>query len=187
MALGTGALARLGGMLASAAVVSAASSISRRAMLSSPRQGPDVRADQQGFMHVRTAGPETGPVVVLVHAGRRRSSVRNWIEPLVEKGTESSYPISSVRVLRSARRAVHPGVLLGGIVVAEFAAENPGEVASVALMSPAGLGKSHVVDPVLLTPLIGDWMFRVLGPTWSLVTSPPRMPDRQDSTLCWIG
>jgi pimeloyl-ACP methyl ester carboxylesterase len=48
-------------------------------------------------------------------------------------------------------------------VVAEFAAENPRDVSSVALMSPAGLGNSHVVNPVLLTPLIGDWVFRVLG------------------------
>jgi pimeloyl-ACP methyl ester carboxylesterase len=57
----------------------------------------------------------------------------------------------------------------------EFAAENPGKVVSVALMSPAGLGKSHVVNPVLLTPLIGDRVFRVLGA--DLVT-------RQMATAC---
>jgi pimeloyl-ACP methyl ester carboxylesterase len=51
----------------------------------------------------------------------------------------------------------------GGIVVAEFAAENPKDVSSVALMSPGGLRNSHVVNPVLLTPVIGDWVFCVLG------------------------
>jgi hypothetical protein len=54
MAMGTGVLARLGGMLASPGVVTAASIYS----VADRRRIP---LDQHGFHHVRTAGPETGP------------------------------------------------------------------------------------------------------------------------------
>jgi len=108
MALGTGALARLGGMLASAAVVSAASIYSiadwRRVPLDQPARDALVAEGKaqtfvqtsRGFIHVRTAGPETGPVVVLVHGGssavkRSQTGSSRWSR----RGTESSYPISS--------------------------------------------------------------------------------------------
>ncbi|MDT5303158.1 MAG: hypothetical protein QOG79_6400, partial [Mycobacterium sp.] len=55
------------------------------------------------------------------------------------------------------------GASFGGIVVAEFAAENPGDVASMPLMAPAALGRGDIVNPVLSWPVIGDRVFRVLG------------------------
>jgi pimeloyl-ACP methyl ester carboxylesterase len=87
------------------------------------------------------------------------------------------------------REPVHlAGGSFGGIEVAEFAAENPGEMASVALMSPAGLGKSDVVNPLLLTPLIGDWVFRVLGAdlvTRQMATADAGSPG-QHAMLDWM-
>lgn len=73
-------------------------------------------------------------------------------------------------------------------MVAEFGAENPKDVASVALMAPAGLGKGGVVNPVLLLPVIGDWVFRVLGAevvTLQMATAYAGSPD-QRAMLDWM-
>jgi pimeloyl-ACP methyl ester carboxylesterase len=136
----------------------------------------------------------------------------NWIEPLVEEGYRVVVPdllgygysarpdvpytrefyLGQLRSLideLGIREPVHlAGGSFGGIEVAEFAAENPGEMASVALMSPAGLGKSDVVNPLLLTPLIGDWVFRVLGAdlvTRQMATADAGSPG-QHAMLDWM-
>lgn len=195
-----GVLLRLGGMLASAAVVGAATIYSvadcRRIPLDEPARDALVAEGKaqsfvqtsKGFMHVRTAGPHDGPVVVLVHGGVvGGQAFTNWIEPLTEEGYRVVVPdllgygysarpdvpytrefyLGQLHSLIDGLGIDEPvhlaGGSFGGIVVTEFAAENPRRVASVALMSPAGLGRSNVVDPGLLTPVIGDWVFRVVG------------------------
>ena len=168
----------------------------------------------QGFLHVRVAGPETGQVVILVHgAVVGGQAFANWTKPLAEAGYRVIVPdllgygyserpdvaytrefyLLQLRELIDELGIDSPvhlaGASFGGIVVAEFAAENPGDVASVALMAPAGLGRAVVVHPVLLWPVIGDWVFRVLGAevvTRQMATAYAGSPD-QPAMLDWMA
>jgi pimeloyl-ACP methyl ester carboxylesterase len=86
----------------------------------------------KGFLHVRVAGPETGQVVILVHGGivggqasarpdvayTREFYLLQLREQIDELGIDGPVHLA--------------GASFGGIVVAEFAAENPGDVASMA-------------------------------------------------------
>jgi pimeloyl-ACP methyl ester carboxylesterase len=108
----------------------------------------------KGFLHVRVAGPETGQVVILVHGGivggqasarpdvayTREFYLLQLREQIDELGIDGPVNLA--------------GASFGGIVVAEFAAENPGDVASMALMAPAGLGRGGLVSPILSWPMI---------------------------------
>jgi len=54
-------------------------------------------------------------------------------------------------------------------------------------MAPAGLGHGDVVNPVLSWPVIGDWVFRVLGAEVVTRQMVAAYAGRQISQLCWIG
>ncbi len=56
------------------------------------------------------------------------------------------------------------GYSMGGAIVTRFANAHPEQVASVTLIAPAGLvTPAGQGSPVMFKPLIGEWMFRVLG------------------------
>jgi pimeloyl-ACP methyl ester carboxylesterase len=53
---------------------------------------------------------------------------------------------------------------MGGAVVAEFVARHPERVRSAVFIAPAGLS-GELPAAWLAAPLLGDWVFRVLGPS----------------------
>jgi len=223
MALRTGNVGTVVGMIAAAAAVSSYSGAdwrripvdqaAREALVAEGKAHTFVQT-RGGVIHVRTAGPKTGPVVMLVHGGVvGGQAFANWMTPLAEAGYRVVVPdllgygysdrpdtpytrefyLGQLRGLIDAFGIDKPlnvaGASFGGIVVAEFAVENPEDVASVALMAPAGLGKGGVVNPVLLLPVIGDWVFRVLGAdivTRQMATAYAGSPD-QRAMLDWMA
>jgi pimeloyl-ACP methyl ester carboxylesterase len=145
-----------------------------------------------GAMHVREAGPLDGPVVLLVHGGVAGGfAFKNWQAPLAEAGyrvivpdllgygfserpdvayTRAFYGRQLAELLdgMSVSGPVHVvGASMGGALVTGFAAQSPGRVKSVTLIAPAGGGRTQIVSPYLLWPVVGDWVFRVVGPSSS--------------------
>jgi pimeloyl-ACP methyl ester carboxylesterase len=77
----------------------------------------------------------------------------------------------------------------GGEISIYFELERSWRWAPEHSQDSAGLGKSHVVNPVLLTPLIGDWVFRVLGAdlvTRQMATAYAGSPG-QHAILDWMN
>jgi pimeloyl-ACP methyl ester carboxylesterase len=168
----------------------------------------------QGVMHVRVSGPESGPVVLLVHGGAvGGQGFAAWRKPLADAGFRVlvpdllGYGYSSrpdvpytrefyTRQLRELldglgiRAPVHVvGASLGGAIATAFTAGNPGRVASLALMAPSGGGRSDVVAPVLTWPVVGDWIFRVAGPSQvrnMIADAYPPGPAR-DEMVAWMA
>ncbi|WP_213807456.1 alpha/beta hydrolase [Granulicella sp. dw_53] len=142
-----------------------------------------------GTMHVREAGPQNGPVVLLVHGGVIGGYAwRQWQQPLTRAGfrvitpdllgygysdrpkvpyTREFYTRQLTQLL-DALKIVQPvhivGASSGGAIVTAFAVDAPGRVRSVTLIAPAGGGRHSVVSDTLLLPVVGDWIFRVIGP-----------------------
>lgn len=143
----------------------------------------------QGVLHVRVSGPETGPVVLLVHGGAvGGQGFAAWRKPLADAGfrvvlpdllgygyserpdvpyTREFYTRQLGELLdglgiRAPVRVV--GASLGGAIATAFAAAFPDRVVSLALMAPSGGGRTDVVAPALTWPVAGDWIFRVAGP-----------------------
>ena len=144
-----------------------------------------------GVMHIRDHH-ESGDaeVVLLVHGGTIGGyAFEHWQKPLGEAGYRVIVPdllgygfsdrpdvpytkqfyIDQLDQLLTAleiRESVHIiGASLGGAIVTSFAAAKPDRVKSVTLLAPAGLGRTQIVNDILLWPVIGDWAFRVLAPT----------------------
>jgi pimeloyl-ACP methyl ester carboxylesterase len=143
-----------------------------------------------GVMHVRVSGPADGPIVLLVHGGAVGGyGFENWQKPLADAGyrvivpdllgygfsdrpsgayTKAFYTAQLNQLLDGLeiQAPVHiVGASLGGAIVTAFAAAAPARVKSVTLIAPAGGGRTEIVSPVLLWPVVGDWAFRVYGPT----------------------
>jgi pimeloyl-ACP methyl ester carboxylesterase len=142
-----------------------------------------------GTMHVREAGPQDGPVVLLVHGGAIGGyGWRQWQQPLAAVGfrvitpdllgygysdrpevpyTREFYTRQLVQLL-DALKIVQPvhivGASSGGAIVTAFTVDAPRRVQSVTLVAPAGGGRHSVVSDTLLLPVVGDWIFRVIGP-----------------------
>ncbi len=56
------------------------------------------------------------------------------------------------------------GYSMGGAIVTHFANLHPERVASMTLIAPAGLAVPEgQVSPIMFSPLVGEWVFRVLG------------------------
>jgi pimeloyl-ACP methyl ester carboxylesterase len=155
------------------------------------------KADQfvrlsDGTMHVRVQGPADGPVVLLVHGlGTGGFSFHQWIKPLSDAGFRVIVPdllgygysdrpgvahdkrffTDQLAELLKALDVAGPihivGTSMGGAITADFVAENPQRIRSVALIAPAGLGQLEVTktlaSQVFVAPVIGDWVARVFG------------------------
>jgi len=168
----------------------------------------------QGVMHVRVSGPEQGPVVLLVHGGAvGGQGFAAWRKPLVDAGFRVvvpdllGYGYSErpdvpytrefyTRQLRElldglgVRAPAHVvGASLGGAIATAFTAENPGRVASLALMAPSGGGRGDVVAPVLTWPVAGDWIFRVAGPSQvrSMIANAYQPGPARDEMVAWMA
>ncbi|MBP6014144.1 MAG: alpha/beta hydrolase [Alphaproteobacteria bacterium] len=147
-----------------------------------------------GVMHVRVQGPEDGPVVLLVHGAATGGFVfRRWIKPLADAGFRVIVPdllgfgysdrptvthdqafftnqLGELLTELNVAAPVHiVGTSLGGAITSDFVAANTARIHSVTLIAPAGLGPvpaaSSPTVRLLLLPVVGDWLARVLGPT----------------------
>jgi pimeloyl-ACP methyl ester carboxylesterase len=178
----------------------------------------DGRAKQfvrtsQGVMHVRVSGPESGPVVLLVHGGAvGGQGFQNWQKPLTDAGYRVVLPdllgygyserpdlaytkefyTKQLRELLDGLGMTQPvnviGASLGGTISTAFAAENPGRVSSLTLMAPSGGGRTDIVSSPLDWPLVGDWIFRVAGPSQvegMIADSYANTPAR-DEMIAWM-
>jgi pimeloyl-ACP methyl ester carboxylesterase len=146
-----------------------------------------------GVMHVRVAGPEDGPVVLLVHGAVTGGfAFRQWIKPLSEAGFRVVVPdllsfgysdrpagihdaafftdqLSQLLAKLDVTQPFHiVGTSMGGAISSDFVAANTARIRSVTLIAPAGLGRVPRFDTpsarLLLAPVVGDWLARVLGP-----------------------
>ena len=168
----------------------------------------------QGVLHVRLSGPADGPVVLLVHGGAvGGQGFAAWRKPLAEAGfrvvvpdllgygysERPDVPYTREFYTRQLRelldgldvhRPVHvAGASLGGAIATAFTAENPGRVASLALMAPSGGGRSDVVAPPLTWPVAGDWIFRVAGPSQvrSMIADAYPPGPARDEMVAWMA
>jgi pimeloyl-ACP methyl ester carboxylesterase len=167
----------------------------------------------QGVMHVRVSGPADGPIVLLVHGGAvGGQGFANWQKPLADAGyrvivpdllgygyserpdvpytrefytTQLSELLSGLNV---TKRVNVIGASLGGTIATAFAAENPAKVASLALMAPAGGGRSKIVAGPLDWPVVGDWIFRVMGPSQveTMITDSYENTPARDEMTAWM-
>jgi pimeloyl-ACP methyl ester carboxylesterase len=128
--------------------------------------------------------------VLLVHGGAVGGyGYQHWQKPLADAGyrvvvpdllgygfsdrpgvtyTRAFYTTQLNRLLDALdiKAPVHiVGSSMGGALVTAFGAQSPARVKSVTLVAPAGGGPTAAVSDVLLWPVLGDWAFRVLGPT----------------------
>jgi pimeloyl-ACP methyl ester carboxylesterase len=134
-----------------------------------------------GIVHVRTAGPEQGRPVILVHGFSVPSYVfdktsadlaaagfrvirfdlygRGWsARPDVDYDRElfANQVVELMDTLQIARADVL-GLSMGGAVVGRFAAEHPERVRSVVLVAP--LTRPHDIS-VMAWPGVGEWLTR---------------------------
>jgi pimeloyl-ACP methyl ester carboxylesterase len=144
-----------------------------------------------GVMHVRIGGAgEDRPVVLLVHGGTAGGhNLEKWIEPLSGAGYHVIVPdllgygyserpvvphtadyftgqLDELLTALGARGSIHiVGTSMGGAIVTAFARRYPERLKSVTLIAPAGNGKTSFLPAWMRWPIVGDWVFRVLGPT----------------------
>ena len=152
--------------------------------------GQHVRLSD-GFIHYRWSGPETGPVIVLVHgfstpsfiyqqnitalniAGFRTLSYdqfgRGWSDRPRADYTIDFYDRALVELLNTQSVSGPVGLVglsMGAPIVAEFAARRPERVHAVALLVPAGLKINQAEGlkaNLIRSPGLGDWLWRVFG------------------------
>lgn len=145
----------------------------------------------EGKIHYRWDGPESGPVVILVHgfstpnfiyeqnvealvaAGFRTLRFdhfgRGWSDRPRTRYDVDFYDQALIELIEAV--GVEPpfglaGLSMGGPIVAEYTARRPEQVERLVLLVPAGLdtaGADGAAAAVLLAPLIGDWVWRMVG------------------------
>lgn len=167
-----------------------------------------------GVMHVRVSGPVDGPVVLLVHGGSVGGyGYQRWQKPLADAGYrvivpdllgygfsdrpnvtyDKAFYTAQLTQLLDALRIRQPvhiaGSSMGGALVAAFAAHEPSRVKSVTFVAPAGGGPTHAVSVWLTWPVIGDWAFRVLGPTLSqsMLVNAYKEPSAREAMAAWMN
>lgn len=159
---------------------------------SARRAAPGAFADlSEGQIHYRWDGPESGPVVILVHgfstpnfiyeqnvealvaAGFRTLRFdhfgRGWSDRPKTRYDTDFYDQALIELIEAV--GVEPpfglaGLSMGGPIVAEFTARRPEQVERLVLLVPAGLdtaGADGAAAAVLSAPLIGDWVWRMVG------------------------
>jgi pimeloyl-ACP methyl ester carboxylesterase len=152
-------------------------------------------ADPKGraFNDIWAQGPgDVAGVIVLVHGFSNPSYVfRDYYKPLSDAGYlvvafdiygrgYSSRPwiphgewlflkqLDGVVSTLARDRPVHLiGYSMGGAIAARYAAKYPDKVETVGLIAPASLACGAAVASPMTWPVVGDWVFRVLGP-WFL-------------------
>lgn len=168
----------------------------------------------EGVMHVRVTGPADGPIILLIHGGVVGGyGYENWREPLAAAGYRVIVPdllgygysdrpattydrdfyLSQIHDLIDGLGIDEPinlvGASFGGIIATEYTAAHPEQIATLALMAPAGLGAREDVAPILLQPVIGDWVFRLVGGatvTGQMADAYEGSPDKQ-AMLDWMN
>jgi len=142
----------------------------------------------EGTVHYRLRGPETGPVVVLVHGFRTPSYVwKDQLEPLSDAGYRvlafdnygrgfSDRPDGDYTAERTDRllmelldhlaisRPFHlVGYSMGGATAAIFTATHPTKVRSLTLIAPAGTGDKTLLPSLVSIPGLGETIFHYAG------------------------
>ncbi len=142
----------------------------------------------EGIVHYRTAGPETAPVVLLIHGFRTPSYVwRDHIEPLADAGYRviafdnygrgfSDRPDGDYNAERTDRlivelldhlsisRPIHiVGYSMGGATGAIFTSKHPEKVRSLSLIAPGGTGTPSFLPRLISVPGLGELIFHYAG------------------------
>lgn len=159
-----------------------------------------------GVTHLRVIDPGEGNagVVILVHGFSTPSYVwRDYFKPLSDAGYLVVAPdlygrgysdrppgpydealfldqIDAVAAYYAKDRPFHLiGYSMGGAIAARFTQKHPDKVETVGLIAPAGLACGARTTGWATMPLVGDFIFRVLG-SYLLETSlaPERTADR---------
>ncbi|AWZ02219.1 MAG: alpha/beta hydrolase [Rhodobiaceae bacterium] len=142
----------------------------------------------EGIVHYRMAGPETGPVVFLVHGFRTPSYVwKDHLMPLADAGYRvvafdnygrgfSDRPEGDYTEKRTDRlitelldhlkisRPIHlVGYSMGGATATIFSANHPTKVRSLSLIAPAGTGEPSFLPGLVALPGLGEIIFHYAG------------------------
>lgn len=166
-----------------------------------------------GTMHARVVGPSGGPVVLLVHGGVVGGyAFHNWMNPLAGAGFRVIAPdllgygysdrprmpytrdfyVAQLAELLDGLDIEGPvqliGASQGGGIVTAFAEAHPERVRSLVLMAPNGGGSVRATSPVLLTPVLGDWIFRIAGPSVmrSMMATAYKGNPAREGMLAWM-
>lgn len=149
-----------------------------------------------GMIHYRWIGPEDGDIIVMVHgfstpnfifeqnaaalaeAGHRLLVFdhfgRGWSDRPKATYDADFYDAELLGLLDSLNITEPVGIAglsMGGVIVPEFAVRHPERVNRVALIVPAGLdtnGATGVTGALLKTPVVGDWLWSLMGPGYIL-------------------
>ena len=141
-----------------------------------------------GTVHYRDEGDKQAPAIILIHGFSTPSFVyEDYFTPLTNAGFRvvsidlfgrgfSDRPnipfgedlyVGQVLGMINALNVSGPvhlvGYSMGGGVVADFSARHPELVASVTLLAPVGFSAVSDVPAYVKSPVIGDWLFHVLG------------------------
>ncbi len=142
----------------------------------------------EGTVHYRLAGPETGPVVLLIHGFRTPSYIwKDHLKPLADAGYRvlafdnygrgfSDRPEGDYTAERTDRlivelldhlqisRPVHlVGYSMGGATAAIFAANHDAKVRSLSLIAPAGTGEPTFLPALISVSGLGEIIFHYVG------------------------
>jgi pimeloyl-ACP methyl ester carboxylesterase len=168
-----------------------------------------------GTMHVRVSGPAVGPVVLLVHGGTVGGYVfEKWRQPLVDAGfrvvvpdllgmgyserpsvpyTKEFYVAQLDELLDGlgiTGRINIVGASLGGGIAIAFSAAHPDRINAIGLIAPEGGGiEGERVNDLLLLPVVGDWIFRVTGPSVlqrMMAANNKDNPEAQRGMVAWM-
>ena len=159
----------------------------------------------RGMLHYELAGPEDGPLVVLLSG----ATLPMWIwdkvvAPLGDAGMRvlrfnyfgrgySDCPpdaqdpsffnrqIDELLAALELKRPVHfVSVAFGGLISLLYAEQKPQEVASLTLICPDGLGTNvSAALNLMKTPGIGDYLFDLVGNDLLLQRMPAYSPNRE--------
>jgi pimeloyl-ACP methyl ester carboxylesterase len=80
------------------------------------------------------------------------------------------------------------GASMGGGIVTAFVAAQPSRIRSVVLIAPSGGGHQETGYAALSRPIVGDWIFRLLGSTLTsrmMENAYPPSPER-DALVAWM-
>jgi pimeloyl-ACP methyl ester carboxylesterase len=159
-------------------------------------------------------GIALGVVVLLVHGGAvGGDGFQNWQVPLVNAGYRVVLPdllgygysdrpdvpytkdfyTGQLRELLDGlgihRKVNVIGASLGGTIATTFTAANPARVGSVTMMAPSGGGRTKIVAGPLDWPVVGDWIFRVVGASQvrSMIADSYQDSPARDGMVAWMA
>jgi pimeloyl-ACP methyl ester carboxylesterase len=147
------------------------------------QQGSFIRLPE-GQVHYELAGPDDGPLVVLIHGfsipyylwdptfkALTRAGLRVLRFDLFGRGYSDrpracydlaffSRQLSNLLSALQIHQPLHlAGVSMGGPICLQFALDHPQDVNSVCLIDPAGLQPPDLFDSRLTIPLLGELLF----------------------------